>query len=81
MDSNDRLLDLLVARATEGLSVVDSDELVRALGSVRQVPGQDALDLAAAAVYLAYAGALSEADPMPTELKQRIRRNAPGTRP
>ena len=69
----DHLLDLLTARATEGLSHDDSYELKQAIVQ------QDAFDvneleLAAAAVYLAYDAKSGEHEPMPESLKERIRR-------
>lgn len=71
MPSPDRLLDLLVARATEGLPADESDELEQALPGRRDLGGDD-LDLAAAAVYLAYDVTGSHAEPMPGTLKRQI---------
>ena len=64
MPSRDHLLDLLVARATEGLSA----------GEPGQVDGAVAeeLELAAAAVYLAFDAADTEAEPMPDGVRRRI---------
>ena len=78
MASRDRLLDLLVARATEGLAAAESDELERALRKQRELASDD-LDLAAAAVYLAL-DATTETDPMPDRLKERILEQAIGDR-
>lgn len=71
MLSRDRLLDLLAARATEGLPAGESSELERALADQTDL-GPDDLDLAAAAVYLAYAAARAESEPIPEALKRRI---------
>ena len=78
MASRDRLLDLLVARATEGLAAAESDELERELRKQRELVSDD-LDLAAAAVYLAL-DATTETDPMPDRLKERILGQAIGDR-
>ena len=71
--SRDRLLDLLAARATEGLSAGESDELERALPTQWDL-GVDDLDLAAAAVDLAYDSACVGSETMPEALKRRILR-------
>jgi hypothetical protein len=71
--SSDRLLDLLAARATEGLSAAESDELEHALPAKWDL-GADDLDLAAAAVYLAYDATRARAETMPEALKRRILR-------
>lgn len=72
MPSRDRLLDLLTARATEGLPVDESRELEHALLQQEDL-GADDLDLAAAAVYLAFdAGRCTEPEPMPEALRRRI---------
>jgi hypothetical protein len=71
--SRDRLLDLLTVRATEGLSAGESDELDHALPAQWDL-GVDDLDLAAAAVYLAYDAARAESETMPEALKLRILR-------
>ena len=71
--SQDRLLDLLAARATEGLSAGESSELEQALAGRREL-GLDDLDLAAAAVYLAYDAACGDAETMPEALKRRLLR-------
>jgi hypothetical protein len=71
--SHDRLLDLWTARATEGLPAGESDELEQALEE-QGAPGADDLDLAAAAVYLAYDAARAESETMPEALKLRILR-------
>ena len=73
MSHNDRLLDLLVARATEGLPAGDANELAQALASQRELDVDD-LDLAAAAVYLAYDAACAKTETMPGALKRRIPR-------
>lgn len=67
----DRLLDLLAARATEGLPAGESNELDEALAGQSDLRADD-LDLAAAAVYLAYHSACGKAETMPEELKRRI---------
>lgn len=71
MLSPDRLLDLLAARATEGLSAGDSAELERALSGQAEL-GVDDLDLAAAAVYLGYDATCGNTEAMPEALKRRI---------
>ena len=71
--SRDRLLDLLAARATEGLSAGESSELELALAGQRDL-GADDLDLAAAAVYLAYDATCAKTETMPEALKLRILR-------
>jgi len=68
---HDRLLDLLAARATEGLPAGESNELEQALAGQREL-GLDDLDLAAAAVYLAYDAACGKAETMPEALKRKI---------
>ena len=73
MSHNDRLLDLLVARATEGLPAGDANELAQALASQRELDVDD-LDLAAAAVNLAYDAACGKAEMMPEAVKRRILR-------
>ena len=78
MASRDRLLDLMAARATEGLAAAGSDELEQALQEQRELSADD-LDLAAAAVYLAL-DATTETDPMPDRLKERILGQAIGDR-
>jgi hypothetical protein len=65
------LLDLLTARATEGLSAGESNELEQALVAQTDL-GLDDLDLAAAAVYLTYDATRATAGPMPETLKRRI---------
>lgn len=71
MLAGDRLLNLLTARATEGLSVGESVELERCLAVQSELDADD-LDLAAAAVYLAYDAVHGQAEPMPEALKRRI---------
>ena len=66
-------MDLLAARATEGLTADESDELEQALAGQQEL-GADDLDLAAAAVYLAYDAAFGKAETMPEDLKRRILR-------
>lgn len=73
MLSQDRLLDLFAARATEGLSAGESAELEQALAGRREL-GLDDIDLAAAAVYLAYDTSCAKTETMPEELKRRILR-------
>lgn len=72
--SRDRLLDLLAARATEGLSAGESSELEQALAGQTDL-GADDLDLAAAAVYLAYDATRAETETIPEALKRRILRS------
>jgi hypothetical protein len=71
VSSRDRLLDLMTARATEGLPAHESDELERALSRQKDFAVDD-LDLAAAAVYLAYDAGRTETEPMPETMKRRI---------
>jgi len=71
MPCRDRLLDLLTAHATEGLSAGESNELEQALVAQTDL-GLDDLDLAAAAVYLTYDATRATAEPMPEALKRRI---------
>jgi hypothetical protein len=71
MLSSERLLDLLTARATEGLTARESDELERVLSEQSALGGDD-LDLAAAAVYLAYDAGYGTEEAMPEALKRRI---------
>jgi hypothetical protein len=78
MASRDRLLDLMAARATEGLAAAESDELEQGLQAQRELAADD-LDLAAAAVYLAL-DATTATDPMPDRLKERILGQAIGNR-
>jgi hypothetical protein len=73
MLSDDRLLDLLAARATEGLPAGQSGELEQALVE-RPDLGADDLDLAAAAVYLVYDATRAESETMPEALRRRILR-------
>ena len=72
--SRDRMVDLLAARATEGLSVGESIELEQALAGQRDL-GADDLDLAAAAVYLAYDATCDRTETMPGALRRRILRD------
>lgn len=71
MPSLERVLDLLAARATEGLSAGDSDELEQAL-TRQEEPDVDDLELAAAAVYLAFDAGCGSVEAIPEELKQRV---------
>jgi len=73
--SRDRLWELLADRATQGLNELESRELDTLL---RQYPDvdPDAMDRAAAAVDLAFAG---EAAPMPVALRDRIAASIPGS--
>ena len=71
MHSQDRLLDLLAARATEGLSAAEARELEQALAG-QEALAIDDLEIAAAAVYLAFDTDESEA--MPEAVKHRITR-------
>lgn len=71
MSGQERLLDLLTCRATEGLSEERSRELDESLHEVTDI-GADDLDLAAAAADLAYGSAAADDEPMPEHLKQRI---------
>lgn len=70
MSRTDRLMDLLAARVTEGLSETEERELERLLASQYQME-LDHLDHAAAAADLAFSAG-EELEPMPQGLKQRI---------
>jgi len=80
MTDQERLLNLLAARATEGLSEEESRELDRAIGDLTDA-GADDLDLAAAAADLAFEAASADDEPMPQDLKQRILERARTHRP
>ena len=71
MNVQERLLDLLTSRATEGLSEEESKELDLALHELTDVAADD-LDLAAAAAHLAFEGNSSDVETMPERVKQRI---------
>jgi hypothetical protein len=77
MLSPERLLDLLVARATEGLPVREADELERDLLERGDLDADD-IDLAAAAVFLAYDAGRARTEPMPETLRQRLLATARG---
>ena len=70
-----RVLDLLAARATEGLAGPESAELERALDTEAGLD-VDQLELAAAAIYLAYDAACGSREPMPEALKRRIEKRS-----
>ncbi len=78
MFSRDRLLDLMAARATEGLPAHESEELDRALLEQEDLTADD-LELAAAAAYLAFDAACGATEPMPEGLKRRILAALPPT--
>ncbi|NIM01555.1 MAG: hypothetical protein GTN89_02200 [Acidobacteria bacterium] len=71
MSAQERLLDLLASRATEGLSEEDAMELD---GTLHQLTGlsEDDLELAAAAADLAFVSDAADVEPMPDHLKHRI---------
>lgn len=71
MTDRQRLLDLLAARATEGLSAEESLELERGLREHPDVD-PDALDLAAAAADLAFDDASPDREAMPETVKRAI---------
>jgi hypothetical protein len=75
MTGQERLVDLLAARATEGLSEEQSRELDVALHGQTDFDVND-LDLAAAAADLAFASSASGAEAMPEDLKRRIAEHA-----
>lgn len=75
MTRDDRLLDLLAAQATEGLSPEESRELERLLAEASE-PDREELELAAAAVDLAFQAG-EQLEPMPADLRQRILDQAP----
>lgn len=68
MDSRERLEDLLVARATEGLGDKESRELDDLLAAHPDVD-PDGFDLAATALHLAF---LPDAEPMPDLLRETL---------
>ena len=72
--SRRHFLDLLVARATEGLSADEFIQLERALAGQTEL-GNDDLDLAAAAVHLAYDATDGHTATIPPALKSRILRS------
>ena len=73
LPNDERLLDLLAARATEGLSPAEESQLAELARSWPDVY-LDALDHAAAAADLALAGAGDE--PLPVALRSRIAADA-----
>ena len=73
----DRLLDLLVARATEGLPAREADELERGILERGDLDADD-IDLAAAAVFLAFDAGHVGPEPMPDTVRQRILARARG---
>lgn len=75
MSGQERLLDLLTSRATEGLSPERTRELEENLHPLTDIEA-DELDLAAAAVDLAYGSVAADDKPMPEHLKQRILKQA-----
>jgi hypothetical protein len=71
MAARTRLIDLLATRATEGLSCGEACELEQALGAQTEFDADD-LDLAAAAVYLAFDSASARIGPLPEHLRRSI---------
>jgi hypothetical protein len=71
MGEQRRLLILLAARATEGLSLEESRELDRGLHELTDVDADD-LDLAAAVADLAFETASADEESMPDNLRQQI---------
>lgn len=71
MSGSERLLDLLAARATEGLSDVDRAELDRLL-QTRDDVDTDAFELTAAEIDLAWSRAAEDTEPMPEMLRRRV---------
>ncbi len=68
---NDEMLDLLVARATEGLSPEEERELERLLAADGATDPQD-MELAAAAATNAFAAGAGYGEEMPAGLKERL---------
>ena len=75
MSAQERLLDLLTSRATEGLSAEEAVELDGTLHQLTDL-GVDDLDLAAAAADLAFVSASADGEPMPEHVKRRIMEQA-----
>ncbi len=71
MSAQERIVDLLTSRATEGLSEEEAMELDDTLHHLTDMR-EDELELAAAAVDLAFESAAGDVEPMPGHLKQRI---------
>lgn len=68
---NEEMLDLLVARATEGLSPGEERELERLLGADGETDPED-IELAAAAAANAFAAGAGYGEEMPAGLKDRL---------
>ena len=68
---DERLLDLLVKQATEGITLEEQAELERLLATH---PGADREEIARVAAALALAGV--EEEPMPAQLRDRVRADA-----
>jgi hypothetical protein len=71
------MLDLMIARATEGLDAGESRELDRALAGSPELD-MEGLELAAAATALAFEAHAADTEPMPEMVKARILAQAPG---
>jgi len=71
-ENHDRLVELLVDRATEGLDAGDAETLDRLLAEADPGFDSDAFDRAATLVHLALLDA-NEVEPMPRHLRDRLR--------
>lgn len=71
MNNQDRLLDLLVARATEGLSIAEQQEMDNLLAGQHDF-SVDEFELAAAEIDVAFHRGRPDMEEMPAALRQRI---------
>ena len=71
MRGDERLMDLLAARATEGLSRNHEEELDRELAGRDDLHAEE-FEAAAAAIYLAFEATEGGDEAMPDDLKRRI---------
>jgi len=75
--TDDRLVDLLTARATEGLDAQEAAELEAALARLDDDADVDGLELAAAAADVALLGQAGAVEPVPTDLMAGLLAAAP----
>jgi len=75
MPRNERLVELMAQRATEGLAAAEAREFGR-LATAEPDADVEALDYVAAAIQLAYL----DVEPMPADVAARIRATAPARR-
>ena len=71
MNNQERLLDLLAARATEGLSIAEQQEMDHLLAG-QHAYSVDEFELAAAEIDVAFLGGQTDTEEMPAALRQRI---------